>query len=131
MDLHQHVLLVDDEEQILECTKMLLENNQFKVTTASSGEEANRKLHEQQFDLIISDLRMPGSIDGKTLFHIVQKEMPQLARKMLFITGDTLDQETYSFLTNISNRHVKKPFTVNELLNALAATIGLSAVSTT
>lgn len=121
LDVSRRILLVDDEEQILECTRILLENQSFQVTTAENGEKARNMLDLGKFDVIITDLRMPGDIDGKALYHLILKEKPDLAPKMIFITGDTLDAETESFLEKIPNRCVKKPFTGEELLNSIAA----------
>jgi DNA-binding response OmpR family regulator len=121
LDVSKRILLVDDEEQILECTRILLENQSFQVTTAENGEKARNMLDLGKFDVIITDLRMPGDIDGKALYHLILKEKPDLAPKMIFITGDTLDAETESFLEKIPNRCVKKPFTGEELLNSIAA----------
>ncbi len=115
------VLLIDDEEQIIECTKLLLEKNRFRVTTATNGEEAKRILDKSCFDVIVSDLRMPGSIDGKALYDLLREQKSEQASRMIFITGDTLDMETEKFLRRVPNRHVKKPFTGQELIDSIKA----------
>ncbi|MBI5119192.1 PAS domain S-box protein [Candidatus Poribacteria bacterium] len=117
----RRILLVDDEEQILECTKLLLEKNHFRVTTACNGEEARRILDTRSFDVIVSDLRMPGSIDGRTLYDLLCKDKTEQASRMIFMTGDTLDSETARFLKRIPNKHVKKPFTGRELMDSINA----------
>ncbi len=121
MSVARRILLIDDEEQILECTKILLENHSFQVTTAENGTKAKVMLDGRKFDVVITDMRMPGDLDGKALYHLILKEKPELAHKIIFITGDTLDAETESFLAKVPNRCVKKPFTGEELLNSIAA----------
>ena len=98
---------------------MLLEDHLFQVTTAASGEEARKILDKTSFDIIVTDLRMPGSIDGKTLYELIQEENPDLAARMIFITGDTMELETENFLKRLPNRHVKKPFTIDELIGSI------------
>ena len=82
-------------------------------------------LEGQSFDVVVTDLRMPGDIDGKTLYHLIVKKRPEMADKVLFITGDTMDPETQAFFEKIPNRHVKKPFTSQELVSSIAAVIGV------
>jgi CheY-like chemotaxis protein len=60
----KRILCVDDEPEILEIIKFDLELDGYTVVTASSVEEALRKLSEQAFDLVLSDVKMPG-LDGK------------------------------------------------------------------
>ncbi|UCD57088.1 MAG: PAS domain S-box protein [Candidatus Hydrogenedentota bacterium] len=117
----KHILLVDDEEEILKCARMLLEKHLFQVTTALSGGEAKRILALKSFDAVVTDLRMPGTIDGRALYHHILKEKPDLAPKVIFITGDMLDIETENFLGKFPNRHVKKPFTSQELIDSITA----------
>jgi response regulator receiver domain-containing protein len=59
----QEILVVDDDRQNLGLVRHLLENEQMTVQCATSGEEALRKLEKNTFDLMITDLNMPG-LDG-------------------------------------------------------------------
>jgi two-component system alkaline phosphatase synthesis response regulator PhoP len=53
------ILLVDDDEDFVEATKIVLEENSFKVTTAFSGKECLDKINQERPDLIILDIMMP------------------------------------------------------------------------
>ena len=53
-----------------------------------TGEEAVAVLEEREVDLVISDLRMPGQLDGLDLFVWVCQHRPKLVRRFLFVSGD-------------------------------------------
>jgi CheY-like chemotaxis protein len=102
---------------------MMLRREGYDVTTASSGREAQALLTAREFDLILSDLRMPD-IDGPALYGWLQRERPRLADRVGFITGDTLGAEAVRFLTRAGRPFVEKPFTqvsVQRLLAELVA----------
>ncbi len=86
---------------------------------AGSGEEALKKLGEGDYDLIISDIRMPG-MDGKTFYGEVRRTRPDAQKKIIFISGDSANKETQEFLKGAGNVSLKKPFTVEELNEAVS-----------
>ena len=94
------ILLVDDEEQILECTRLLLEGLEFTVKVASNGEQAKNILAGNQYELVV-------------------KEQPELADRIIFVTGDTIAPDIQEFFKKVTNQHIKKPFTGQELTNAI------------
>ena len=70
---NRKILLVDDEKSILKSCCKNLEHAGYEVTTAECGEEAIAKLQENHFDLVITDLAMPG-IDGLGVLKEVKKQ---------------------------------------------------------
>jgi len=58
------LLLVDDDESVLFGLKIVLEEHEFEVTTASNVNDALRHIASESFDVLISDLHMPGAGDG-------------------------------------------------------------------
>ena len=72
-----NILIVDDEKAIRDSLKIVLEEEGFKTDIASDGEEALQKLSENDFDLVISDIKMP-KIDGMQLLDEASKKYPQL-----------------------------------------------------
>jgi PAS domain S-box-containing protein len=116
-------LVVDDEPDLTDALAIMLRREGYDVTTASSGREAQALLTAREFDLILSDLRMPD-IDGPALYGWLQRERPRLADRVGFITGDTLGAEAVRFLTRAGRPFVEKPFTqvsVQRLLAELVA----------
>src|ERR1700689_3906910 len=78
IDFAPHVLLVDDDALMLETLSVILGANGFICSTAADGFEALRSLLQSQFDIIVTDLRMP-KMSGVELLRIVKRRFPQLA----------------------------------------------------
>jgi PAS domain S-box-containing protein len=112
------VLVVDDEESLRNLVFEALTEGGFLVEIASSGEEAINLLKKRQFDAVISDIKMPG-IGGKSLFLYIQKHYPDIAEKIIFMTGDVLNKDTQLFLQTTNNRFIEKPFDVDALIPML------------
>lgn len=107
------LLVVDDEPFILELNRELL-GALGSVTTAASADEAIELLSEETFDLVITDLRMPGALDGMGLYHWVVQERPELADRVVFTTADTLSPQASAFLKQTPQPHMRKPFNIQE-----------------
>jgi len=112
------LLVVDDEGQIAELMRDFLCSAGYEVAVAESGSVALAMLGETRFDAIVSDLRMPD-IDGAALWRAVRQHDPALARRMLFVTGDTLSPSARVFLDQSRCAGLDKPFTKAELLRAV------------
>ena len=81
------LLIVDDEEQILRLVKTILEGSGHEVTTANSAAQALAAIRESEgFDLLISDVTMPG-MNGMELYETLRKDNHPLHKRFVFITG--------------------------------------------
>jgi PAS domain S-box-containing protein len=114
------ILLVDDEPELLGLMRTVLERAGHDVTTASSGSFAIDCLAGASFDAIVSDFRMP-ELDGAGLWRHVKRHQPPLAKRMLFVTGDTLSASVRHFLQASGCPCLEKPFSRDALLGAVAA----------
>jgi signal transduction histidine kinase len=121
--LRAAVLVVDDEPSVLELQIAILETHGAEVVGAKSGSEACDRLRERPFDLVVTDLKMPGSISGQDLFRWAQRERPEIARRFVFVTGDTMSEEALVFLEATGRRCVQKPFSVEGYLDVLRDTL--------
>jgi len=111
----QHrVLVVDDEPGIVEVLRAILQGIGYTVETAGNGREAVEQLRTHQYDLVLSDLSMPG-MDGEALYKHVQENHPELARRIVFVTGDTVSGTARTFLDRTGNRWLAKPFNIAEV----------------
>ena len=108
------VLLVDDEDAILELLVDVLQAEGHRVETARSGEAALVKLEGGSYDLLITDLKMPG-FDGRQLCERWQSQDPNRAGRVLITTGDTGSEETREYLQQSGVRYLLKPFDIEEL----------------
>jgi CheY-like chemotaxis protein len=121
--LRAAVLVVDDEPSVLELQIAILETHGAEVVGARSGSEACDRLRERTFDLVVTDLKMPGSISGQDLFRWAQRERPEIARRFVFVTGDTMSEDALVFLEATGRRCVQKPFSVEGYLDVLRDTL--------
>jgi CheY-like chemotaxis protein len=82
------VLVVEDDEDIRGTTVSLLEGYGFQVHAASTGDEALEVLNKQRnIDLLLTDIRMPGTINGWELAHKAKQQRPQI--RVLYMSGYT------------------------------------------
>ncbi|ROZ68979.1 PAS domain S-box protein [Ramlibacter sp. WS9] len=116
----QRLLVVDDEPEIADLMRAMLEGAGYDVITAESGAVALKMLDEGRFDAVISDLRMPD-VDGAALWREVSERQPALAQRMLFVTGDTLSAGAQRFLADAGCGSLDKPFAKSDLLARVAA----------
>ena len=119
----KRILVVDDEKSILDLVEGILTQDGHRVDVASQGDEALDYVSEREYDLIITDIRMPG-IDGRECYRRVREMNRNLARTMVFITGDTVGVETRQFLQRVSNTCLVKPFKMRELREAVEHVLG-------
>ena len=113
------VLVVDDEPHILHYMTATLEAWGHIPVVASDGEEALARASQEQFDLIISDLRMP-KFGGREFYEELERRHPAMARRLVFSTGDTVRGDTLTFLETLDRPYLHKPFSLAELRTLLA-----------
>ncbi len=108
------ILVVDDEPEIAETLRDMLATDGHRVETAANGIIGLSKLRERDYDLILSDLKMP-ELDGPGLYHEIERRYAGLCPRFIFITGDALSPETREFLANTEALSVGKPFVLDEV----------------
>ena len=108
-DESAHILVIDDEEPVLTLITEILQLDGHRVTPAFNGAEAIALLNVGDYDLILSDVRMPA-VGGPTFFEILQTTRPDLLPKVVFVTGDTMSASTQEFLQRAARPVLSKPF---------------------
>lgn len=111
-------LVVDDEEVIIDLLTDILDQMNMSVERACNGEEAFQKVVAEKFDFVICDLKMPG-MDGKTLYYKIQEIRPELSKRMILCTGDTLDKDFNAFRASTHCKFLEKPFLIEDLKAAI------------
>jgi two-component system NtrC family sensor kinase len=112
------VLVVDDEPHILHYMRATLEAWGHIPVVASDGEEALALAGNDDFDLLISDLRMPR-LGGREFYQELARRRPQQAARLVFSTGDTVRGDTLAFLQSLDRPYLHKPFSLAELRRLL------------
>jgi two-component system, NtrC family, sensor kinase len=114
----RRILVVDDEASIRDILSDALSMKGHIVETSSSGQEALTLIEKESFDAIIMDIKMPG-MEGSQLYAHILGSHPEAVKKILFITGDTLGEDTQTFLRVSGSKYVGKPFRMESLYRTL------------
>ncbi|HEX8851778.1 MAG TPA: PAS domain S-box protein [Gemmatimonadaceae bacterium] len=113
------VLVVDDEEPIRVALDRFLSSAGHQIVTVSSGSEAIwRAEGEEVFDAVLLDMRMPD-VSGQQIFERWSKERPDLAQRVVFLTGDIVSTDLQAFLSATGRPFLPKPFEFEAVLRAL------------
>jgi two-component system, NtrC family, sensor kinase len=110
----KRILVVDDENYILDFFVEVFQALPMHVDTAGDGRVAMDKILANEYDLIVSDFKMP-QMSGKELYSWIKENRPQLSNRIIFVTGDTVSLETRSFFEDNSNPYLAKPFKIEEV----------------
>lgn len=111
---NRSILVVDDEDHVADLIRELLEVMGHEVTTAKCGREALRCIESKDFDVILSDFKMPD-LDGADFHAALEKIRPDLAARFGIITGDAMGRRVMAFLRSGACPHIEKPIDVGEL----------------
>jgi DNA-binding NtrC family response regulator len=118
------VLLIEDEPAVMAYVRAALERNGYHVVTAESGADALQMLASGNFQGIVSDMRTPGGVDGAQVHAWIANHRPELASKVVFITGDIANEETVAILRKTGAPCLEKPFRVQQFISVVEQTMG-------
>jgi PAS domain S-box-containing protein len=113
------VLVVDDEPLIGKSVQLLLSTRHDVVPLTSAREAYDRLMSGERWDAVLCDLMMP-EMTGMDLYERVEKRAPELARRMVFLTGGAFTPRARAFLERARNPRVEKPFDEETLATAIA-----------
>lgn len=119
MDTKKKILIVEDEESIAELEKDYLEINGFEVVIETEGTSALKRTDEEEFDMFILDLMLPG-IDG---FEICKNIREKSDKPVLMVSAKKDDIDKIRGLGLGADDYVTKPFSVTEVLARIKANI--------
>jgi len=113
------IFVVDDEPDIRQSVKMILEKNSYRVITAEDGDDCLEKLKEIKPDLILLDIMMPGTPVTEIL-----KQIKDI--KIAFMSVVRISDARKKGLTNLDNvvDFLQKPFDVTDFIDRIEAILG-------
>jgi DNA-binding NtrC family response regulator len=118
------ILLIEDEPSVIAFLRAALERKGYEVIGASSGAEGLEQLSKGKYSGVISDIRMPGEVNGADVHAWIQKNKPELSARVILISGDTANSETQAFLRRSGTPCIEKPFRVQQLITTVEKTFG-------
>jgi len=118
------ILLIEDETSVSAFVRAALERRGYTVVQAANGDEGLRQLAKGTYAGVITDIRMPGKINGADVHQWIRANRPELNGRIILISGDTANSETQALLTDSATPCIEKPFRVQELISIVETTFG-------
>ena len=121
------VLLIEDEPAVMSYVRAALERSGYSVVGTESGADGLKLLEKGEFLGVVSDMRTPGGVDGADVHAWLAQHRPELAARIVFITGDIANEETVATLRRTGAPCVEKPFRVHQFISVVEKTMGKSS----
>ena len=118
------ILLIEDEPSVSAFVRAALERRGYRVVQASSGVAALQQLANGTWAGVISDIRMPGEMNGADVHKWICRHRPELGGRIILISGDTANRETQTLLAESSTPCIEKPFRVQQLISTVESIFG-------
>jgi DNA-binding response OmpR family regulator len=116
------ILLVDDNEPMRDMLKDVLEISQFRVSTAANVSEAIHLIDTEPFDVLLSDLHMPGAGDGFTVISAMRHKHPNAIT--LLLTGYPALEEAMNAIRLQADEILVKPMPIPEMIALIRERLG-------
>ncbi|MGB8356632.1 MAG: response regulator [Chthoniobacteraceae bacterium] len=113
------ILLLDDDIELADTLKALLESRNFLVTTVKNGVEGLHEVMSMDFDVVMCDMMMP-TMPGDMFYLAVQRTKPNLCNRFIFITGHSGNPKIDDFLKKVDAMVLYKPVSTKDLVNAIS-----------
>jgi DNA-binding NtrC family response regulator len=110
------LLVIEDERSVMDFIRMALERHGYSCRSATSAAQGITMLESGSYNGVISDMRTPGGASGADVHAWITRNRPELKERLLFITGDTVNEETLKTLSHTGVPYIEKPFRVKDLI---------------
>jgi len=118
------ILIVDDEPVVLELLSEVL-GAEHEIETAGNGREGLAKAGKGGFDLILLDIKMPD-MTGRQMYEALLARRPEIAERVIFTTGDSVQEDTRLFLDSVGNPCITKPFSIDSVTEIVDRVLAVS-----
>jgi signal transduction histidine kinase len=112
------ILVVDDNDQLRGLITEVMTGLGHLVVATPSGHDAVGRLARDDYDVVLLDLRLPD-LDGKAIWRWLLVHRPALAPRVIFMTGDTLSEESHTFLRESGRPMLNKPLSIERIQRAV------------
>jgi CheY-like chemotaxis protein len=108
------ILVVDDEDNLRDVLVEVLRRDGHEVDSAVDGTEGLRRARERRYDLVVTDLRMPG-LEGPELYRALREHYPEQPPRVIFMSANTGIDQYASFLAETGEPALEKPFNLADM----------------
>lgn len=108
------ILVVDDEDNLRDVLVEVLRRDGHEVDSAVDGADGLRRAEERRYDLVVTDLRMPG-LEGPELYRALRARYPEQPPRVIFMSANTGIDEYASFLAETGEPALEKPFNLADM----------------
>ncbi|MCH8872770.1 sigma-54-dependent Fis family transcriptional regulator [candidate division KSB1 bacterium] len=116
----RNILIIDDEPKMCKILRFALEPDGYTVTTAESAEDGLEKFSQEEFDLVVTDLKMPGK-DGLHVLGKVKKQKPNT--EVILMTAYATAQNAVEAMKKGAYDYITKPVDHGELISKVELTL--------
>jgi len=120
----RRVLVVDADEENLALLQEVVHHLGHDADGGSSAQQALQKIAERDYDLVITDIHLPG-LDGVYLYQRLRELRPELAQRVIFISGRFLSDDVGAFLDRVGCPLIRKPFSVADIEIGMRQALGV------
>ena len=117
------VLVVEDEAVISRVCAETLSGEGFEVDVATNGSIAKNMIEEGEYNLLLVDVKTPV-MNGRELYQFITEKHPELAKRVIFTTGELFSSPEKRFVEQSSRWFLPKPFTPDILRNVVKEALG-------
>jgi DNA-binding NtrC family response regulator len=114
------ILIIDDEEVVCSSCERFLKEEGYDVRTVFSGRDGIRLIDENNYDIVITDLKMPG-MSGMDILDYIKKGYPGM--RVIMMTGYSTAANAEESLRRGASGYIQKPFAPSELLSVIVETL--------
>ena len=118
------ILVIEDEPAVMELMRAALERGGYATVAATSGAEALKLLADGKYLGVITDMKTPGGVSGADVHAWIGAHRRELVSRVIFVTGDTVSEDTAAVLEHTGAPFVEKPFRVQQLIGVVEKVFG-------
>src|SRR5262245_8153926 len=112
------ILVVEDELDLAQSFREMLEQQGFVVNTVANGVAALKYVQNRDVDVILCDLKLP-QLEGDMFYVSVERVKPHLCDRFIFVTGMADNPKFQPFISRMEDRVLFKPVPFEKLLEAI------------
>lgn len=120
-----HILIVDDEPNIVMSLEFLMRKNGFQVGIARNGTEALAAINQTAYDLILLDIMMPD-VDGLQVCHQLRQRPDRAGTKVIFLSAKSREADVQKGYEAGADLYIPKPFSTRQLMDKVRELLGVA-----